>query len=103
MVEQNRVESGIFAGMAVEKAAPVGFNVSHETLRLIAEIDEFKGRWEALKALSPERLLALRHVATIESIGSSTEFIPSARAMSPIATAEAGKTGRARSISSRIQ
>lgn len=74
MAEQNRVESGIFAGMAVEKAAPVGFNVSHETLRLIAEIDEFKGRWEALKALSPERLLALRHVATIESIGSSTRI-----------------------------
>jgi len=43
-------------------------------LRLIAEIDEFKGRWEALKTLSPERLRALRHVATIESIGSSTRI-----------------------------
>lgn len=41
---------------------------------LIAEIDEFKGRWEALKALSPERLTALRKVATIESIGSSTRI-----------------------------
>ncbi len=48
--------------------------VSHETLRLIAEIDEFKGRWEALQTLSPERLRALRHVATIESIGSSTRI-----------------------------
>ena len=48
--------------------------VSHEALRLIAEIDEFKGRWEALKTLSPERLLALRRVATIESIGSSTRI-----------------------------
>lgn len=72
--EQNRVESGIFAGMANEKTAAVGLNVSHEMLRLIAEIDEFKGRWEALKTLSPERLRELRHEATIESIGSSTRI-----------------------------
>jgi Fic family protein len=51
-----------------------GLQPSHEMLRLIAEIDEFKGRWEALQALSPERLRALRHVATIESIGSSTRI-----------------------------
>jgi Fic family protein len=48
--------------------------VSHEALRLIGEIDEFKGRWEALSTLSPERLRALRHVATIESVGSSTRI-----------------------------
>jgi hypothetical protein len=48
--------------------------VSHEILRLIAEIDEFKGRWEALQTLSPERLRALRHMATIESIDSSTRI-----------------------------
>lgn len=48
--------------------------VSHEILGLIAEIDEFKGRWEALRTLSPERLSRLRHVATIESIGSSTRI-----------------------------
>lgn len=50
------------------------FPVSHELLRLIAEIDEFKGRWEALHTLSPERLRALRHVATVESVGSSTRI-----------------------------
>src|SRR2546427_8636511 len=72
--EQNRVKSGIFAGMAKDKAAGFGLQASHEMLRLIAEIDEFKGRWEALKTLSPERLRALRHVATIESIGSSTRI-----------------------------
>lgn len=49
-------------------------SVTHEILNLIAEIDEFKGQWEALKTLSPERLLSLRHVATIESIGSSTRI-----------------------------
>src|SRR5581483_8136058 len=32
------------------------------------------GKWELLKTLSPERLLALRHVATVESIGSSTRI-----------------------------
>jgi Fic family protein len=43
-------------------------------LRLVAEIDEFKGRWRALKNLAPERLDALRRVATIASIGSSTRI-----------------------------
>ncbi len=43
-------------------------------LQLIAEIDEFKGKWEALKNMSPERLHQLRKVATIESIGSSTRI-----------------------------
>jgi Fic family protein len=45
-----------------------------DLVKLIAEIDEFKGRWEALKTLSPERLRALRKVATIESVGSSTRI-----------------------------
>src|SRR6202050_1102015 len=43
-------------------------------LRLIAEIDEFKGRWQALGTLAPDRLSALRRVATIESAGSSTRI-----------------------------
>ena len=43
--------------------------ITPATLKLIAEIDEFKGRWEALKTLSPDRLSALRKVATIESVG----------------------------------
>ena len=48
--------------------------ITPELLRLIADIDEFKGAWRALGTLAPERLLALRHVATIESIGSSTRI-----------------------------
>ena len=48
--------------------------ITLEVLRLIARIDEFKGAWRALGALAPERLLALRRVATIESIGSSTRI-----------------------------
>ena len=43
-------------------------------LALIAELDEFKGAWRALGRLAPERLSNLRHVATIESIGSSTRI-----------------------------
>lgn len=45
-----------------------------DLVKLVAEIDEFKGRWEALKTLSPDRLGALRKVATIESVGSSTRI-----------------------------
>ena len=43
-------------------------------LNLIAELDEFKGRWELLGKLAPDILQSLRRVATIESIGSSTRI-----------------------------
>lgn len=48
--------------------------ITSEILSLIARIDEFKGAWRALGTLAPERLSALRRVATIESIGSSTRI-----------------------------
>ena len=48
--------------------------ITPETLSLIARIDEFKGAWRALGSLAPDRLSALRRVATIESIGSSTRI-----------------------------
>jgi Fic family protein len=48
--------------------------ITLELLALISEVDEFKGAWRALGILAPERLKALRHVATIESIGSSTRI-----------------------------
>ena len=48
--------------------------ITSAILRLIAEIDEFKGAWMAIGRISPERLTALRHIATIESIGSSTRI-----------------------------
>lgn len=48
--------------------------ITPEVLTLIAGIDEFKGAWRALGTLAPERLSALRKVATIESIGSSTRI-----------------------------
>jgi Fic family protein len=48
--------------------------IKPQMLSLIAEIDEFKGAWRALGTLAPDRLSALRRVATIESIGSSTRI-----------------------------
>ena len=48
--------------------------IAPELLALLSEIDEFKGAWRALSTIAPERLNALRRVATIESIGSSTRI-----------------------------
>lgn len=48
--------------------------ITDEILRLIAEIDEFKGAWKAIGRIAPDRLVSLRRVATIESIGSSTRI-----------------------------
>jgi len=62
---------GIFVGMSIQTDSLI---ITLETLSLIAELDEFKGAWEALGTLAPERLSALRRVATIESIGSSTRI-----------------------------
>ncbi len=49
-------------------------HITPEILMLLSELDEFKGAWRALGTLAPERLKALRHVTTIESIGSSTRI-----------------------------
>ena len=49
-------------------------SVTNELLRLVAEIDEFKGAWQAISRIAPDRLARLRRVATIESIGSSTRI-----------------------------
>lgn len=48
--------------------------ITSEILNLIARIDEFKGVWRTLGTLAPDRLSALRRVATFESIGSSTRI-----------------------------
>ena len=48
--------------------------ITQNIFALVSEIDEFKGAWRALGTLAPDRLSALRRVATIESIGSSTRI-----------------------------
>ena len=50
------------------------FYILPEHIKLISEIDEFKGRWQALSGLAPDRLALLKRVATIESVGSSTRI-----------------------------
>lgn len=48
--------------------------ITDDFLKVIAEIDEFKGAWKAIGRLAPEQLTNLRRVATIESVGSSTRI-----------------------------
>ena len=48
--------------------------INAQILNLIAELEEFKGRWEMLGRLAPDKLMSLRRVATIESVGSSTRI-----------------------------
>ncbi len=49
-------------------------NVSMRLLKLISEIDEFKGRWNAENLSENEPLKHLKKVSTIESIGSSNRI-----------------------------
>ena len=51
-----------------------GLVITPDTLKLISGIDEFKGAWRGIGRIAPERLSALRHVATIESAASSTRI-----------------------------
>jgi Fic family protein len=48
--------------------------VSPAMVRQIASIDEFRGAWQALRTMPRDSLTTLLHVATIESIGSSTRI-----------------------------
>jgi len=62
---------GVFLGVMIQSKS---IKITAEILALVSEIDEFKGAWQALGRLTPDRLSALRRVATIESIGSSTRI-----------------------------
>ena len=48
--------------------------ITADILTLVCRIDEFKGAWRTMGTIAPDRLLALRRVATIESVGSSTRI-----------------------------
>jgi Fic family protein len=65
------VQMGVVLGVMIQADS---LKITPEILGLIAELDEFKGAWRALGRLAPDRLSALRRVATIESIGSSTRI-----------------------------
>lgn len=65
---------GCIYGWGLKMLRTDNIQITTDLLALIAEIEEFKGAWKALGILAPERLLALRRVSTIESIGSSTRI-----------------------------
>src|SRR5262252_3827883 len=48
--------------------------LTSDLLKLVGEIDEFKGAWKAFGNLAPDRLATLRRVATVESVGASTRI-----------------------------
>ncbi len=48
--------------------------LTHQMVRLIGLIDEFKGRWNARQTISKSRLKRLHQKAAVESIGSSTRI-----------------------------
>lgn len=62
--------------------------ISPEMLRLIAEIEEFRGRWGGLKLRthSSESLEQMRRIATISSIGASTRIAGSTLSDQEVAT-----------------
>jgi len=45
-----------------------------ELVRLIGELDHFRGTWRKMQEIRAERLIQLRHVTTIESTASSTRI-----------------------------
>jgi Fic family protein len=48
--------------------------ITPELIELIEQIDTFNSSGQTLRTLAPEQLKALRHITTIESVGSSTRI-----------------------------
>jgi Fic family protein len=67
-----RVASGIIVGMPLDPFK--NLVLTPDLLRLVGEIDEFKGAWKAFGTLAPDRLATLRQIATVESVGASTRI-----------------------------
>ena len=54
-----------------ERKAMQNIKITPQMLSLIAEIETFKGAWDASVQIRAEQLRALKKVSTIKSIGSS--------------------------------
>lgn len=50
------------------------FDATQRILKKIAHIDQFKGKWEIIEQKENIYLRELRHIATIQSVGSSTRI-----------------------------
>lgn len=64
----------VFTGAFMDIVSLDSLIITPEILNLISEVDEFKGAWQQMGRITPDRLSALKRVATIESIGSSTRI-----------------------------
>jgi Fic family protein len=49
-------------------------SITTEMLSIIAEIEKFNGSWQAIEKIATKRLMPLKKVSTIESIGSSNRI-----------------------------
>ena len=48
--------------------------ITNEILQIVSELDSFKNSWALVGKISPEKLVSLKKIAIIESIGSSTRI-----------------------------
>lgn len=58
----------------LEKKLESSFAETQKTLKLVSEIDQFKGKWQQAVSRESRYLKELRKIATIQSIGSSTRI-----------------------------
>ena len=58
----------------LENKIQFSYNNSKKIIKLISEIDMFKGKWSILENMSTSFLNELKNIATIQSIGSSTRI-----------------------------
>ena len=69
-----RLDIPVYSGIDTGMVNTDTIKITTPLLALLSELDEFKGAWRALGTIAPERLRALKRIATIESIGSSTRI-----------------------------
>jgi Fic family protein len=60
--------------MDIAKKLKFDLGLSQKIIVKIGRVEKFKGKWEALKIKEGQFLKELRHIATIQSIGSSTRI-----------------------------
>ena len=78
----NRIYLNIFAGtfwvqigyFDMENKLSFDFGITQQIITKLGLLDTFKGQWQALEKKENRYLQELRHIATIESIGSSTRI-----------------------------
>jgi len=76
----------ILVGILDSTMAALIPEITPEMLRFIAEIEEFRGRWGALRTGASESLEQMRRLATIASIGASTRIAGSTLSDQEVAT-----------------